>query len=146
MAILEYLNDLHPEAKLLPIEAYSRAKVREFCEVVNAGIQPVQNLKVLIKIKKDLAASDEQKMEWGKNFIEDGLKSLERLVSHSKGNFCFDKFSLADAMLIPQIYNANRFGIDMTQYPILSQINEHCLGLEYFKAAHPDQQPDSPQI
>ena len=143
VAILEYLEETHPEPRLLPEDALGRARVRQLVEVVNAGIQPLQNLSIL----KRLEAAGVDKVEWSKLHIERGLRAYERLAAPSAGAYSHgDAPSLADCLLIPQIYNARRFGIDVErELPLLFAIDARCSELEAFRAAHPDRQPDAPR-
>lgn len=142
MAILEHLNSVH-SSKLIPTDLNQAAKVREFCEVINSGIQPIQNLAVLKKLGTEASFDSEQKAEWIRHFIRNGFLMLERLLSNSEGKFCFNSFTAADAMLIPQVYNANRFELNMDEFPKIKSVNEHCLSLDYFQKAHPSSQDDA---
>lgn len=142
IAILEYINSTS-DNKLLSNENADSAKIRELCEVINSGIQPLQNLAVLKKLVKDFGVSNDQKVDWIKHHIANGFHMVESLLQDSNGKFCFNEFSMADALLIPQVYNANRFNLDMSEFPKISAINEHCLKLDYFQKAHPNTQPDA---
>ena len=140
MAILEFLEENFTSMKLLPAEAFQRAKVREICEVINAGTQPIQNLSVLIKHSPDDQA---ERSKWAHFWIENGLKSVEILLQKSSGEFCVgDQITLADCLLVPQVYNANRFKVDMSQFPCISRILQNLEKNEAFIKAHPDTQPD----
>ena len=154
LPILLYLEDVKPKPALLPQDSFKRAEVLSFCEMINSGIQPLQNLSVLNELDSRFKAD---KKEWSKHWIEKGLLACEKFlkssVSNSSNNssndsfnsYCFsNELSLADLFLIPQIYNANRFGVDMKTLPLLQKINEHCLGLEAFQKALPENQPDFP--
>lgn len=139
ISIMEYLEESYPQMPLLPKEPLLRAKVREICEVIGSGIQPLQNLSVLQKI------GDEKKMEWGHFYINKGFIALERLLAGCAGKYSVgDQVTLADCCLLPQVYNANRFKVDMSQFPIINRIHEELSSLESFKAAHPSKQPDCP--
>lgn len=136
MAILEYLNDTRPEPPILPKCPLKKAIVREICQCIVSGIQPLQNLAVLQKI-------GETKMEWGHYWIEKNFHALENLLSKSSGKYCVgDEVTMADMCLVPQVYNAERFKVDMTPFPNITRINETLSALEDFKAAHPSMQPD----
>lgn len=142
MAICEYLEDAFPENALLPKNPLEKAKVREFCEVINSGIQPLQNLSLLQKLEKDYGADKDQKKEWIKHWVSKGFDALDHLVSQD-GRYCFkDKVSLADAFLVPQLFSGARFGVPVEDWPRLQKIAENCQQLEAFKKAHPSQQPD----
>jgi maleylacetoacetate isomerase len=141
MAILEYLNAKFPEKRIIPDDHEKAAKVREVCEIINSGIQPLQNLSVLKKLVNDFGASEEQKIDWIKQAITKGFQAIEPLISD--GDFCFEEFSIADALLVPQVYNAERFQLDMSAFPKIKNINEKCLQLDYFQKAEPSAQIDA---
>ncbi|KAF0312918.1 Maleylacetoacetate isomerase [Amphibalanus amphitrite] len=144
ISILEYLEETHPEPPLLPKEPIERAKVREICELIGSGIQPVQNLAVLKKVAA--LAGDEAKKQWGHDAIARGFRALEPLLADCAGSCSVgDSVTLADCCLVPQIFNANRFGVDMSQFPTISRVGAHLDTLEPFKAAHPTKQPDCPE-
>jgi len=145
MAIVEYLEENFPDKPLLPQNVVDRAYVRQLCEIVNSDIQPLQNLSVLKKLTTDHGFSEADKQAWCHHWISLGLESFEKLVQTKHGRFCFgDTPTAADCFLIPQVYNANRFAVDISQYPIISQINESFLEIEEAQMAHPDVQPDTP--
>eukprot|EP01095_Lingulamoeba_sp_RSL-Kostka_P000254 TRINITY_DN1038_c0_g2_i1.p1 TRINITY_DN1038_c0_g2~~TRINITY_DN1038_c0_g2_i1.p1 ORF type:complete len:228 (-),score=84.07 TRINITY_DN1038_c0_g2_i1:81-764(-) len=141
VAILEYLEeqtDLGNGLKLLPEDPVERATVRKLVNAVASDIQPVQNLRILQKI------GSEGKMEWGKHWITVGFNALESLLKNTSGTYSFgDSITLADVCLIPQIYNANRFGVDMDAYPTINKIEENLKDNECFQRAHPSEQPDA---
>ncbi|XP_050718777.1 maleylacetoacetate isomerase-like isoform X2 [Eriocheir sinensis] len=139
ISIMEYLEEAYPQNPLLPKEPLLRAKVREICEVIGSGIQPLQNLSVLQKI-------GDGKMDWGHFYINKGFTALEQLLAGCAGKYSVgDQLTLADCCLVPQVYNANRFKVDMSQFPTISRIHEALASLESFKAAHPSTQPDCPE-
>jgi len=143
MAILEFINELKPEANLVPKDILQKAKVRMLCEIINSGIQPIQNLAVLKKHSED----QEERKAWAKYWIEKGFRALEvELVSTAGEMSVGDQVTLADCCLVPQIYNAVRFGIDMSQFPVVSRVHENLRTKPAFIAAHPDQQPDNPEL
>jgi len=145
VAIFLYLDRIHLGQPLFPKEMPQFEKCFELVEVINSGIQPLQNLKVLKKLKSELGASDEQKLKWIKDFIFDGLKAYQNsLVSEGPYSMGVD-VTAADMFLIPQMYNAHRFDVDMTELKRLTEIENNCLKLESFTKAHPSQQPDSPK-
>lgn len=146
MAILEYLEESHPCPPLLGTTAEERARIRQISEMINSGIQPLQNLKVLQYIKSEFSLSDDQKNEWAKYWIERGLNSVEQMLQLTHGQYCVgDKVTLADCFLVPQVYNARRFAVNLADFPLISQIDGNCSQLPPFRSAHPDCQPDSPQ-
>ncbi|XP_047481167.1 probable maleylacetoacetate isomerase 2 isoform X2 [Penaeus chinensis] len=139
ISILEYLEEAYPQKPLLPKDLFKRAKVREVCEIIGSGIQPLQNLSVLQKI-------GETKMEWGHFYIQKGFVALEQVLAESAGKYCVgDEVTIADCCLIPQVYNANRFKVDMAAFPVISRVHDALMSLDAFKAAHPSQQPDCPE-
>ena len=144
VAILEYLDELHPDPPLYPADAVSRARVRQMVEVVNSGTQPVQNLRVMQKLGRDFGLDRPAQVQWSRDWIEFGLGALETLVQQHGGRYCFgDEVTAADLCLVPQIYNARRFEADMGRIPGLVAVDERLAALPAFKAAHPDRQPDA---
>ena len=141
MAILEFLEEAHPEPALLPGDAFLRARSRQLAEVVNSGIQPVQNLLLLQRLGQSF---DVDAKAWCAPFIAEGLIAYQKLARETAGSFSVgDTPSFADICLIPQIYNARRFKVDLSEMELLLQIEQNCLELDAFQAAHPDQQPDA---
>ncbi len=143
MAILEWLDERFPDPPLLPADLDGRARVRALSEHVNSGIQPLQNAIVLRTLREKVPGWDK---EWARTFIARGLEALERAVQDGgAGRFCHgDAPGLADCYLVPQMYNARRYGVDVAPYATLRRIEEACAALAPFQAAHPDRQPDAP--
>jgi maleylpyruvate isomerase len=142
MAILEWLDERHPETPLLPRDLDGRARVRMLAEHVNSGIQPLQNATVLRTLKEKLPGYEK---EWVRTWIARGLLALEQAVEPGAGRHCHgDAPGLADCYLVPQLYAARRFGVDVAPYPTLRRIEEACAALPAFQAAHADRQPDAP--
>lgn len=141
LAILEWLEERYPAMPLLPVEPSLRARARQLAEIVNSGIQPFQNLSVLKHVKNDLGG-DEQ--AFARRFIEKGLQAFDELVEDTAGKYCVgDAVTLADVCLVPQLYGSRRFGLDLTVFPRLLEIEARCLALPAFHAAHPDKQIDA---
>jgi len=141
LAILEYLEEAHPAPALLPAEPLARARVRMLAELVNSGIQPLQNLAVVQHLKHVLHA-DEQ--AWAAHWIARGLAALEASVAPSAGRYCVgDAPSFADACLVPQLYSARRYRVELAPYPTLLRVEQACELLPAFQAAHADRQPDA---
>lgn len=141
MAIIEYIDETRdaPPYLLPRNDPGKRAEVRRLSQCIACGIQPIQNLRVLQYVGSD------KKVEWGKYWIEYGFTSLEQLLSKTSGKYCVgDEVTMVDLCLVPQVYNAGRFGVNMTNFPIISRINTALSNLEAFKIAHPSQQPDCP--
>lgn len=146
MAILEYLEEVFPEKSLLPETAYLRAKVRQFCETVNAFTHPMSNLKTLKHLEEKYKLSQDDKEQWIQHWTRQGLETLEVLAKEFSGHFCFgDDVSFADLLLVPQLFSAARFKVDLQSYPTLLQINKNCLELAAFQQAHPHRQIDTPE-
>ena len=140
VAIIEYLEERHPLPPLLPLDPVERAQVRQLVEIVNSGIQPMQNLFVLQRIE----ALGGDKAAWARDAISRGLGALERLARPWAGQFLVgDQLSLAELFLVPQLYNARRFGCDLQAWPTLLDVESRCVGLPAFQRAHPDAQPDA---
>lgn len=145
LPILEYLEETRPTPPLLPREPHLRAKVRQLAETVNAGIQPLQNMIVLQRIEKLPGAGDPAKVAWARHWITRGLGSLEALVAPVAGSCCVgDMPTLADLFLVPQLFNARRFHVDVEAWPTLARIDRHLAGHPVFAAAVPQRQPDCP--
>lgn len=140
VAILEYLEERYPECPLLPTDPVARAQVRELVETINAGTQPLQNLAVMKQVK----ALGADARAWSREHIRRGLEAFETLRP-PEGRYAFgDRPTLADCALIPQLYNARRFEIDVaTHFPGIARAEESCNALEAFLDAHPDRQPDA---
>jgi maleylpyruvate isomerase len=143
LAICEYLDDVHPEPPLLPRDAAQRARVRAVAQVIACDTHPVQNLKVLDRLRA-LGLAEEQVTAWARATIEEGLDACDRLIAGAGGRYCFgDEVTLADICLVPQLFNARRFGVDL-RWPWLVQVEAACLALPAFAQAVPERQPDAP--
>ena len=145
LAILEYLEERFPEPALLPRDVGARALVRSLALEIACDIHPVNNLRVLRYLKRELHVSDEDKDRWYRHWIAVGFDALEQRLSRlSGGNFCVgDQPTFADICLVPQVFNARRFAIDMTAYPRIAAVEGRCLEIEAFAAAAPDRQVDA---
>lgn len=142
LAIIEYLEERFPSPRLLPAERGARARARQMAEIVNAGIQPFQNLPTLAFVKDELGGDDKA---FARRMNLRGLEALEALAQSSAGRFLVgDEPSVADLCLIPQMYSARRFGATLDALPTLLRIEAACSELAAFAAAHPDKQPDAP--
>ena len=147
LAILEYLDEVWPESALLPVTARERARVRALAQLVACDIHPLNNLRVLQYFEQEWGVPQPERDEWVKHWIVEGFRAAEAmLIDHpSTGVFCEGNApGLADCCLIPQIFNARRFGVDMVNFPTLQQIEAACLALPAFDAARPERQPDAP--
>lgn len=145
-AILEYLEEAYPATALLPDAARERAAVRSFCNSICCDVHPLNNLRVLIYLKKELGVTDAQRDAWYANWIHEGFRAAEIVAEKhaASGPFVFgESASLADTCLIPQIYNARRFNVPLDDYPTLLKIDLYCDELDPFAAAVPELQPDA---
>lgn len=146
LAIIEYLDEIHPAVPLLPPGPRGRARVRALALTVACDIHPLGNLRVLKYLVHELKAPDDAKAAWSRHWITEGFDALETMLAASPdtGRFCHgDTPTLADCCLVPQVFNALRFEVDMARFPTISRIHAACSELEAFSAAHPSKQPDS---
>ncbi len=146
MAIIEYLEEAHPTVPLLPQDAPGRARVRELAQIIGCDIHPINNLRVLSYLVKQLGLSEQAKTEWYRHWVIEGFQSLEAHLARDPGAgpFCHgDRPTIADCYLVPQVFNAQRFDIDVAAFPNIARINALCTDLPAFKAAHPSRQPDA---
>jgi maleylpyruvate isomerase len=146
LAIMEYLDEKYPQKPLLPASPEDRAQVRQLALAVACDIHPLNNLRVLKYLKGTLGVSEEAKNGWIQHWIGLGFSALEAELARStrRGAFCFgDTPTIADCCLVPQIYNAQRFNVDMAAYPTLMAIDRACQELPAFADAHPSRQIDS---
>ncbi len=140
LPIIEYLEERWPQPALLPRDPYLRAHTRALAEVVNAGIQPMQNLSTTKRLV-ELGVDDKA---WVTGFIHAGMVALEAMTARHAGQFSVgDTPTLADCCLVPQLHSARRFGVALDPFPLLTRIGEACEALPAFAAALPDRQPDA---
>ncbi|MCX7515012.1 maleylacetoacetate isomerase [Frateuria sp. STR12] len=147
MAIMEYLEETHPEPPLLPADARSRARVRALAMAVGSDIHPLGNLRVLQYLQGELGVDEAQKLAWSRHWIEVGFDALETMLAGNSatGRYCHgDTPGLADACLVPQAYNALRWELPMDRWPTIARIHAACNELEAFRQAAPEHQPDAP--
>ncbi|MCY1236257.1 Maleylpyruvate isomerase [compost metagenome] len=146
LAIVEYLDEVHPEPKLLPGTALDRAYVRGLAQEIACEIHPLNNLRVLKYLKHQVGVTDEVKDAWYRHWIELGFESLQANLARGgkAGRFCLgDTPTLADICLVPQVFNAQRFNVDVSRYPTIAKIYEACMEMEAFQKAEPKSQPDA---
>eukprot|EP01059_Diplonema_ambulator_P010708 TRINITY_DN20715_c0_g3_i1.p2 TRINITY_DN20715_c0_g3~~TRINITY_DN20715_c0_g3_i1.p2 ORF type:complete len:225 (+),score=117.47 TRINITY_DN20715_c0_g3_i1:261-935(+) len=142
LAIMEYIEEVYSGPALLPSDPFEKAKVRELCNIIASGIQPIQNLAVIAKIGQDFG--EEHKPKWANYWITKGFESLEKELEKTAGKYCFgDEVTMADCCIVPQIYNATRFNVDFESFPIIKKIGENLAEHPAFKKAHPDNMPDA---
>ncbi len=144
-AIIEYIDELFPQPPLFPAAAFDRAKVRQICEHINCGIHPIANLKVQQYLTKELKVTEEQKNQWVKYWIEQGMTALEKLLSQTAGIYAYgDTLTAADVFVVPQVFSSKRFGVTLENYPTIARLNEAAMKHDAFNQAHPHVQPDTP--
>ena len=145
LVICEYLNEKHPQPALLPDEPFDRARVRAMAQLVACDIHPVNNLRILNYLTGILQNDEVEKIEWCQHWIAQGFAGLEALLKNPlTGRFCHgDSPMLADICLVPQVYNARRFNVDLESYPSILRIDEACSEIKAFDLARPDLQPDA---
>ena len=143
LAIMEWLDETHPEPPLLPKDPFERAHVRAMAEIVACDIHPVNNLRVLKALAR-MGQDEAARNAWVARWIGEGFDALEPLVAeHGRGWSFGDAPSIADCLLVPQVYNARRFGVDLAPWPAITSIAEAAEAHPAFVAAHPNQQPDA---
>jgi maleylacetoacetate isomerase len=145
LAIMEYLDETHPNPPLLPRGGQERARVRSLSALIACEIHPLNNLRVLQHLKRALAQNEEQINAWYRHWIADGLARFEAELSIGKNKrFSFgDAPTMADCCLVPQIFGAKRYNCDLTPYPTIMRVFEQCMKLDAFDRAQPSKQPDA---
>lgn len=145
-AIIEWLEETHPEYPVLPSDPVARSKVRALAAIVGCDIHPINNKRILEYLRNTLKLDDEQVQSWCQHWIDEGFQALEILLAQdsTRGNFCYGKQpTIADAYLIPQVDSSKRFKVDMSKYPNIQRIYDSCMALPAFQAAAPMNQPDA---
>jgi maleylacetoacetate isomerase len=146
LAIIEYLEETRPAPALLPADAAGRARVRSLAQLVACDIHPLNNLRVLQYLQQQGGFDETQRDRWVRHWVDTGLRVLERRLAGepATGRYCHgDAPGMADCCLVPQLYNARRFGCKLEELPTLLRIEAACGELEAFRAAVPDRQPDA---
>lgn len=147
LAILEYLDEVYPERPLLPATARGRERVRSLSLLVACDIHPLNNLRVLQYFEHEWNVPQPERDGWVRHWIAEGFGAFEALIAGhpSTGEFCEGEHpGMAECCLVPQLYNARRFGLDLSAYPTMLRIEAACEALPAFAQAHPDRQPDAP--
>ena len=145
LAIIEWLDETHPEVPLLARDPLTRARERAFAQVIACEIHPLQNLRVLKYLAQELDVGEDGKAAWLNRWLGDGLEACERLLAarESKTPFCYgEQPGLADICLVPQVFSAERFDVGIGHLPLVSEIYARAAALPAFARAHPAQQPD----
>ena len=146
LAICEYLDETHPQPPLLPKDPMGRARVRTLALAIASEIHPINNLRVLKYLTENLGIGADRKSAWYRHWIVEGFSAFEKMLdaSPATGRFCHgDQPTLADICLVPQVYNARRFHVDLAPYPTIRRIEATCLALQAFRAAAPEAQDDA---
>jgi maleylacetoacetate isomerase len=146
LAIIEYLDEIQPAPPLLPSNALARAHVRSMALAIACDIHPLNNLRVLNYLRDDLHLNASGVETWYRHWVTEGFRGLEEQAKqHSNAQrYCFgDSVSVADVCLVPQVYNARRFKVDLAPFPTLTAISSHLESLPAFAGARPEVQPDS---
>jgi maleylacetoacetate isomerase len=146
LAICEYLEETHPKPPLLPSDAVGRARVRAIALAVACEIHPLHGGRAQSYLGRVFQATDEQRLQWSRYWMAEGFRAIEAMLAGSAetGRFCHgDTPTLADVFLVPQVYNAERSGVDMAAFPTIRRICEECNKVEAFQRARPERQPDA---
>jgi len=146
LAILEYLEETHPEPPLLPKDPAGRARVRSLALISTADIHPIQNLRVMAYLREKYQQSEDGTSAWSRHWIETGFDGYEASVAGNPSTGAYshgDQPTMADLCLVPQVFNASRFKVDMSKYPTIARIFDTCMKHPAFDAAQPSRQPDA---
>jgi maleylpyruvate isomerase len=146
VAILEWLEETRPQPPLLPSDPLDRARVRALCALIGSDIQPLNNRRVLEALRHEHGQDAAAVKRWARRWIGDGFDALEVLLAADaeRDGFCFGASpTLADCYLVPQVYSAARFGVDLSPWPLIAAVDACCGALPAFAAAHPSRQPDA---
>ncbi|WP_214470554.1 maleylacetoacetate isomerase [Mesorhizobium sp. dw_380] len=146
LAIIEYLDDIHPAPPLLPKDALGRARVRMLAQMIACDIHPVNNLRVLTSLRALFGAGDQDITNWFRHWVNEGFQPLEKILvsSPQTGTFCHGEApGIADICLAAQITSNARFGVDLTPYPTIARINDACMAVPAFQKAAPEKQIDA---
>lgn len=149
MAIIEYLEEAYEgERKLLPATARERSRVRGLADIIASDIHPLNNLRVMQYLEREFNTPQVERERWTQHWIREGFTAFEQLLADnpSTGTYCEgDEPTMADICLVPQVYNAKRWSVDLAPFPLIQRINDSCLKLEEFERARPENQPDAPK-
>jgi maleylacetoacetate isomerase len=145
MAIIEYLDERYPAInRLLPVDSADKVRVRALSQDIACDVQPITNLRIVQYLKNELSLPDIEQQRWLVHWIEKGLRSVEKRLRYTAGQYCFaNEITMADVCLVPQVYNALRYSIDLNAFPLIKQIYQNCNKLSAFDAAKPENQIDA---
>ena len=144
LAIIEYLDETHPQPPLLPADPLGRARVRSLAQDIACEIHPLNNLRVLRYLVHDLKLSEDDKNRWYRHWVETGLEVVERQLAAQPAHFCHgDSPTLADCCLVPQVFNAQRFECRTDHLPNVMRVHASCMALEAFSRTQPSACPDA---
>jgi maleylpyruvate isomerase len=144
LAIIEYLDEMYPQPALLPAEPLARARVRSMCQLIACDIHPLNNLRVLQYLEAPLGVAQGTRDAWYRHWVEAGFAALEEALGRdpARGRFCYgDSPGMADVCLVPQVFNARRYSVDLNPYPRIVAIDTACRELPAFARAAPEKQP-----
>ena len=145
VAILEYLEECYPHTPLLPSDPLEKSRVRSVVNHIACDVHPLNNISILHYLRDELQADKRQINDWYAQWVTRAFSSIEQVVAPRNGQVCFGtEPGMADCLLIPQVYNAKRFDIDLNPFPTIRSIYDHSNSIPAFHLAHPDQQPDNP--
>ncbi len=144
MAILEYLEERYPEPSLLPGDVQRRGDIRAFSQHIACDVHPLNNVSVLTYLSNDLGLDDDARSAWYTHWVHRVFHSAEAEIARHGGPFVFgDTLTMADVLLVPQVFNAHRFDVPMDHFPNILSVEAHCLSLDAFEKARPENQPDA---
>lgn len=146
LAIIEYLDETHPNPPLLPRDPFARARARSLALFVACEMHPLNNLRTLTHLKKELGQSEEQVNAWYRHWIAEGMAKLEAAMAKTPGTGKYsqgDAPGIADCTLVPQVFNAQRYKCDLAPFPTVMRVFDACMKLEAFDRAQPGKQPDA---
>ena len=144
LSIIDYLDEQYPEMLLTPLDIDKRYLVKSMAQDIAIDIHPLNNLRVLQYLSKEFDIQESEKSTWYRHWIEIGFASLEKKLVETSGRYCVgDEVSLVDVCLVPQVYNAERFNIDISVYPNIARVTTSLRGLKAFHDAAPENQPDA---
>ncbi|MFN3287046.1 MAG: maleylacetoacetate isomerase [Sphingomonadaceae bacterium] len=145
LAIIEYLEELHPEPPLLPRQPLERARVRAACQLIACDIHPLGNSGVLAALRNRFGADEAARTDWARHWITRGFAALEAMAAEGGPYLMGKAVTMADVLLVPQMYNARRFGVDLAPFPRLVAADAAMQALPAVEAARPEAQPDAPR-